>query len=646
MVVIVWLLAVVGSQAEPVPSGQLYAFGKIGVESMPTVIDGAIPFASFVQNKSQTFRAVGPGPNVASVIDKRGMAWRFDDASERGTLRMPVEDPGEWEFCQICRGSIHTVAVTCDGRGFTWGGRSRFTDPDGPIGPPLQPIPIGIDEKILQIACGANHTLVLSESRTVYSFGDASTGRLGLAYITEADTRFNTPQVVVDLQTDSLDDDEVCYVSAGGASSFAITKNGRMFSWGANFHGQLGLNVSDEFVTTPTVSESDPEFFACEVASNEDFAIGYDDKGDIWAWGAGFSTPSRFGNAPDMKAFLGLLESRAMMVATGQYHMSFLTDNHEVYTLGYNRYGQLGVRIEADQPLEKAGDFEPDSPMWTLTPQLVGDLSGKNISSIFSSGNYTLALGNLATPHNCPCARGGRQPTQFYFPPSIESTLPTPPPQQPERGPSNVFGPVAPFVSKHRQASKLSLPGEVSANAKPRTMDEFAPLNMFDGVDGQQNPRPELPAKPATFFYYPSESDEAKAFTTGVRKGEVDSIFGRDVTPEGYFYGDYDAEGAADPSRKALMPAVGGERMPEPSEGSDMSTQAEFEDSANGVLSLSMQDVKAPRVGSDNMRQAVFDAVNDLKDNLAPVDFSPKPGDSDLQSLVRISGALTPLQPE
>lgn len=148
------------------------------------------------------------------------------------------------------------------------------------------------------------------------------------------------------------------------------------------------------------------------------------------------------------------------------------------------------------------------------------------------------------------------------------------------------------------------------------------PIRMMDHMENQH---PELPKRPATFYYYPEGSNDAKAFEDGVEKGEAQKLFGRHATAEGYFYGDADEEVQAETYlRKALMSTDKAEHLM-PEKGSEMRfaghTASGTED-VGGLLSLSLQDVHVSKEGQDSaMRQATFATVRDLKERYAPVDF-------------------------
>lgn len=68
----------------------------------------------------------------------------------------------------------------------------------------------------------------------VFSWGQNRYGQLGLGTSGQS---IATPQVIQSLQGIPF-----AQISAGGAHSFALTVSGAVFGWGRNKFGQLGLN--------------------------------------------------------------------------------------------------------------------------------------------------------------------------------------------------------------------------------------------------------------------------------------------------------------------------------------------------------------------------------------------------------------------
>merc|ERR1719397_227506 len=84
---------------------------------------------------------------------------------------------------------------------------------------------------IASVACGSQHTVLLSRAGRLYSFGRSLEGQLGIG------TRTSTkvPTLVTALQ-----DDCVLAVAAGADFTMALTDSGTVFGWGSNTSGQLG----------------------------------------------------------------------------------------------------------------------------------------------------------------------------------------------------------------------------------------------------------------------------------------------------------------------------------------------------------------------------------------------------------------------
>jgi len=111
--------------------------------------------------------------------------------------------------------------------------------------------------EILQLACGANHTLILlrnnaDRSLSVYGTGDGSKSQLGLRADVREGTRHFKQLVIMG---DSTPADEVSIVQASWETSFVVvrsTPHDRILSFGSNDFGLLGMGDT----TTAAVKDS------------------------------------------------------------------------------------------------------------------------------------------------------------------------------------------------------------------------------------------------------------------------------------------------------------------------------------------------------------------------------------------------------
>lgn len=253
---------------------------------------------------------------------------------------------------QISAGSgrfgSHSAAIDTKGHLYTWGKTMKcghFPDIRSRMESlTLIPKRVNTLEKYgaIKVSCGADHTIVLTRSRdsndagsfpskdtgsTVFSWGIIANGRLGLGrpkagiergFWKMKKTNNNQiweskPKVI-----SSLNDEEIVDVAAGKSHSLAISKDGRIFSWGSNSFGQCGIvspdklmykamherkqlethrnipkdkmqGIWDDIWIPRQLSEFGPEtgvYIKCISAGGQHSAA-IDDDGRVYTWGGG-----------------------------------------------------------------------------------------------------------------------------------------------------------------------------------------------------------------------------------------------------------------------------------------------------------------------------------------------------------------------
>lgn len=88
------------------------------------------------------------------------------------------------------------------------------------------------NEFITKAAAGLTHSLILTDSGRVYSFGSAESGKLGHGHLANS-ISISEPKLIVSLK-------DITRVSCSVGHSMALNKSNRIFSWGDNWKGQLG----------------------------------------------------------------------------------------------------------------------------------------------------------------------------------------------------------------------------------------------------------------------------------------------------------------------------------------------------------------------------------------------------------------------
>jgi hypothetical protein len=137
-------------------------------------------------------------------------------------------------------GGEHTLAIATGGV-FAWGCNALGQCGLGDGAPDTVPRPIAVPGlralPVCQLAAGLAHSLALTASSQVLSWGDGASGQLGLG---DRQTR-RAPAVV-----EALWALPVVQIAAGDAHSAAVTSSGHAFAWGCNYFGQLGLLPESE----------------------------------------------------------------------------------------------------------------------------------------------------------------------------------------------------------------------------------------------------------------------------------------------------------------------------------------------------------------------------------------------------------------
>eukprot|EP01006_Ploeotia_vitrea_P052763 TRINITY_DN67725_c10_g1_i1.p1 TRINITY_DN67725_c10_g1~~TRINITY_DN67725_c10_g1_i1.p1 ORF type:complete len:398 (+),score=178.69 TRINITY_DN67725_c10_g1_i1:757-1950(+) len=193
---------------------------------------------------------------------------------------------------------------------------------------------------IQQVACGEAHTLVLSELGQVYSFGRGKCGRLGIGN--------EQAQMYPKLVT-KLSGKKVVKIACGYYHSLVITADGRLMSFGANTNGQCGTG-SRLAIMEPTRVWFRKGTRICDVAGGGYHSIALDDEGHVYAFGKNRSGQLGVGDTDErlspfeLEVFTMLNgeATRAFMVAAGLFHSAVVTRDGKLYCFGDNRYGQLG----------------------------------------------------------------------------------------------------------------------------------------------------------------------------------------------------------------------------------------------------------------------------------------------------------------
>lgn len=145
---------------------------------------------------------------------------------------------------------------------------------------------------------------------------------------------------------------KVFQLACGAGHSLVLTQTNQMFSWGCNTLGQLGHGDTQDRCR-PTEITGLKERVITDIASGAGHCIALDSYGVLFTWGA--SADYQTGHLPVGEGILSQcitepsrLEplcqqgTQVLKVACGVKHTAVVTVNHELICFGSNEYGQCG----------------------------------------------------------------------------------------------------------------------------------------------------------------------------------------------------------------------------------------------------------------------------------------------------------------
>ena len=177
--------------------------------------------------------------------------------------------------------------------------------------------------------CAENYTITLSNDGTLHSFGYNYFGQLGLGH--NDDVSIPTP--IPNLPKISM-------ISCGYCFSVCVDCEGVMWSFGSNISGQLGTGNTTKF-NVPQKLLNIPPVLSVSCGSEHTLMITNDDH--LWSWGGNEYGQLCLGTTENQLKPQKTSFTNISKVSTGNAHSFFQNDKGEIFSCGYNQYGHCGL---------------------------------------------------------------------------------------------------------------------------------------------------------------------------------------------------------------------------------------------------------------------------------------------------------------
>ncbi|XP_005344723.1 RCC1-like G exchanging factor-like protein isoform X1 [Microtus ochrogaster] len=280
----------------------------------------------------------------------------YEYVLEPSPVPLPLDRPQETKVLQVSCGRAHSLILTDREGVFSMGNNSH-----GQCGRKVVEDEVyseshkvhrmqDFDGQVVQVVCGQDHSLFLTNKGEVYSCGWGADGQTGLGH-------YNITSTPTKLAGD-LAGVTVVQVATYGDCCLAVSSDGGVFGWGNSEYLQLASVTDSTQVNVPRCLPFSEVGKAKQVACGGTGCAVLNEEGHIFVWGYGIlgKGPNLLETAlPEMipPTLFGLTEFnpdvQVSQIRCGLSHFAALTNKGELFVWGKNIRGCLGIGRLEDQ---------------------------------------------------------------------------------------------------------------------------------------------------------------------------------------------------------------------------------------------------------------------------------------------------------
>lgn len=327
----------------------------------------------------------------------------------------PVQITGSWN--SVGAGSQYTLAINSSNLLFSWGNNAAFQLGDNTTLNKSSPIQIAAGISFTSVSAGPTHAAAIDSNYKLWTWGQQTSvgidvnswvqvtyapntsngmairsdgrlfgwglntsGQLGLG-----DTIFRSSPVLVGSNSWT-------YVSAGGSYSLGIASDGSLFAWGVNTNGVLGIGLTTNR-SSPVAVASGTSFTI--ISAGPTHALAVDTLAKLYAWGQNNTGQLGNGTTINRSAPVQIGTSSWSQVSAGTSHTIGLDVLGKLYTWGVNTNGVLGIGLTTN----RSNPVQVGTSSWTkVSAGATHQLAIRTDGGLFAWGlNSSGELGNATT---------------------------------------------------------------------------------------------------------------------------------------------------------------------------------------------------------------------------------------------------------
>ncbi|XP_029168902.1 RCC1 and BTB domain-containing protein 1-like isoform X2 [Nylanderia fulva] len=237
-------------------------------------------------------------------------SWKFSEFESDKRSLIPNMQPTPtrvmFKECivDIACGSYHSLALTSDGQVYAWGDNSygqvgiqKLYDDDSykrlgihkPRESDYNQIPNKVavpnlisklkEKNVVSIACGSKFNMVVTGEGKLYGWGDNKSGQINYTFVMNGSNLYKHYAHPIEI---NVNDKVIVKVACGFEHTLVLTDEGKVYAWGNNDKGQIGVNNNLSFSSVTMVDISE---LVLDIGASANFSVAVGTNETIYVWG-------------------------------------------------------------------------------------------------------------------------------------------------------------------------------------------------------------------------------------------------------------------------------------------------------------------------------------------------------------------------
>ena len=307
-----------------------------GIYGYQFSIDNGNTFTDIQTSNEYIFKNLVSGTTYNLIVKAVNNTYQINEIIDNNSLESLSQDfkiANSVKFIMTDSEQSGTIGLDQNGNIWVWGDNN-----DGYLGTTisremLKPYKLSINTTFKKVSKGSFHVLALDKDGHLWTWGNNGSGQLG--------NNSKKEQLIPAMMGASFNGRTFVDIFAIGGTNYAIDNYGKLWVWGNNSCGSLGIGGNSDVISPVLNNYINTK--VKKVVSSLGHTLVLDENGDIWSWGC--NGRGEFCDGTTSYRFTPQkvnLETKFIDIAAGDSYSLVLDKDGNIWAAGDNRHGQLG----------------------------------------------------------------------------------------------------------------------------------------------------------------------------------------------------------------------------------------------------------------------------------------------------------------